>query len=99
MKTAQHTPGPWITDTLGGTTVWPKGGNSLIAQCTGFERAENVSNARLIASAPDLLAALQWVVECFDGDPSDNPDWQYQDQSHAVDRAKLAIAKATGGAE
>ena len=99
--TAQHTPGPWrIAPDMHGI------GNNLVAgviDATGYAIANCGSsgnaNARLIAAAPELLAALQWVVECFDGDPSDNPDWQYQDQSHAVDRAKLAIAKATGSTE
>lgn len=54
-----------------------------------YGRGDREANARLIAAAPDLLAALLALVSPdFDEHPQDfHPDW------HA---ARAAIAKATG---
>jgi hypothetical protein len=64
MKKTQHTPGPWqfneyphYTD----FTIWGDGGTFPVV--TEFDDRGNhtvtTANARLIAAAPDLLAALQ----------------------------------------
>lgn len=88
MAEVKHTPGPWETaDEFGpsatGRLVQKTGGN-LICACTGyFGRDETLANARLIAAAPDLFAALKAVAsdECVHG---------------AFDMARAAIAKAEG---
>jgi hypothetical protein len=54
-------------------------------------------NARLIAAAPDLLAALKAMVDDLEARwdmsaPSTNPGIR-----HNVEQAKAAIAKAVGG--
>lgn len=66
MSTTQHTPGPW--------TILPPcgegdfgvlsnkvnaGGNFYVATLPNGSHAESAANARLIAAAPDLLAALR----------------------------------------
>jgi len=51
------------------------------------------ANARLIAAAPDLLAALQMVDRIWSNDQTANID---PESPLAIVRA--AIAKATGGA-
>lgn len=94
---AKWTPGPWHTGTaefrstdavfgpIDGLTV----SVGVIAQCGAVARPreENEANARLIAAAPDLLAALVRLVDTVD---------QY-DGSHAgLDDARAAIALATG---
>lgn len=60
--TDKHTPGPW--DVQGDTYVTV---NSLIiAHCKQAGRTsldEAMANARLIAAAPDLLAALEKVID------------------------------------
>lgn len=89
-----HTPGPWFVfgngHCVGGAASDGDQGTPTagIAMCgmTRRQPAEVVANARLISSAPDLLAELQRVYdslggECFDWGP-----------------VRAAIAKATGGA-
>jgi hypothetical protein len=53
----------------------------------GFTHANEEANARLIAAAPDLLAALQWAM--------DNAEWS-NDTATGTDPIRAAIAKATG---
>jgi len=72
----KHTPGPWhegagngegsifadkgrmrMTDK--GTTLWP-----ICRMFTDWNEAEDQANARLIAAAPDLLAALEELTGC-----------------------------------
>jgi hypothetical protein len=60
-----HTPGPWdIHDPSGGgsSNNWICADGLYIAEVDG-EREEADANARLIAAAPDLLAALKDAVE------------------------------------
>jgi hypothetical protein len=58
------------------------------------QRREIEANARLIAAAPELLAALRTMVEACDADdgicPGGGPS------GGDVEQAKAAIAKATG---
>lgn len=91
----KHTPGPWQTsrDAVPAghvqVTVYEEATGQRVA--TAFEREEN---ARLIAAAPDLLAAL---VECeqFVGDRGDDKD---DEEDHLLGTIRAAIAKARGQA-
>lgn len=57
----KHTPGPWIT---GGFYIrGPQ--KELLARMRGAPSPEREANARLIAAAPDLLAALKTARECI----------------------------------
>jgi hypothetical protein len=89
-----HTKGPW-------TTPGEDGGERVIAfldsqgkQRTlahvydGEEHGSMESNARLIAAAPELLISLKEMVH-FDDLPE-------SEQQPAVERARAAIARATG---
>lgn len=95
-----HTPGPWayrLTETY--AVLGPDGGR--VAICTNLkgqhglggrrESNEVAANARLIAAAPELLEALQAMVEC-----SHTND--IQTCAMASQLARAAIVKATGGA-
>lgn len=81
LTTGEHTPGPWQI-TVGVTL-----------QCGTGNFQEDLANARLIAAAPDMLAALQAVREglelrgLLDG-------WVHD--SEFVSRIDAAIAKAEG---
>lgn len=61
-----------------------------------MQYGNDAANARLIAAAPELLAALQaeeeWRAREVDG--ALDPDWDYEEMVSSKRRA--AIAKATG---
>lgn len=86
----QHTPGPWaILDRSENSRTLTHVTNGAHIVCTlGTTRTDgspnHSANARLIAAAPDLLDAVQAIVDAF-GD---------QD-SLLIDQCKAALAKAT----
>lgn len=86
-----HTPGPW-TRSAGAQTDILAGDDTLIAIArsglNGLPREQAVANARLIAAAPSLLAALQSLVRAIDRAPSNPFDG-------LADNARAAIAQAT----
>jgi hypothetical protein len=65
----------------------------IIAQIPDWEDglAETTANARLMAAAPDLLAALKGMIEYFVDCSIDD----YSD-TETMQAARAAIAKATG---
>ena len=78
-KKSKHTPGPWSADQYERIlkSVWPNNTN-------------NKANAALIASAPELLAALENVLSAV----------AYSEEAAAdildLDEIRAAIAKAKG---
>ena len=92
-----YTPGPWIAGDDEGSDyylVGPHDGDGLVYQSAVKLHTE--PNTRLIAAAPDLLAALQALVAELDG-----PGKPYSSDSYApphfIETARAAIAKATNG--
>lgn len=80
-----HTPAPWSTSCLPNGTEWTVSfeDGDMLADLTGCPN--EAANARLIAAAPELLAALQKI----DANAAESVDW--------IRRvARQAIAKATG---
>ena len=84
-----HTPGPWIYsqsmqegDYLVGT------GRKIIARLWGG----NEDDARLIAAAPDLLAALETVMPWASKAVADH--YNQKQGKRALDIARAAIARA-----
>ena len=79
-----HTPGPWFTEPL--STI----GHCAIVDAEGFTIANpspmGQDNARLIAAAPDMLAALQLIH----ANAGESPEW-------IRSRIDAVIARATGG--
>lgn len=61
-----HTPGPWMQATHSPTDIVADG-RMMIAMArdglNGIARDEAVANARLIARAPELRAALAWALD------------------------------------
>jgi hypothetical protein len=96
---AQHTPGPWRLIHSDGQLRVDSENNGTVAVCYSLMRgefkvpSECVANARLVAAATDLLAALQMVNRIWSHDQTAN---LAPDSPVAIVRA--AIAKATGEA-
>lgn len=96
IKKAQHTPGPWTVGVKNRpecATVYTeiKGVAVSVAYCDlSLPWSTNMSNACLVAAAPDLLEALQEIV-CT---AADCKGWEEVNPSFS--KARAAIAKATG---
>jgi hypothetical protein len=87
----KHTPGPWKQDTLGRTTVWaPGAGKNAVAVCQGLERDENIANARLIAAAPELYAALRDALDALKTGTAESA------AAVLIDAGRAALAKVEG---
>src|SRR5690554_1887098 len=72
-------------------------GELLLPQDARTEQVE--ANARLIAAAPDLLAALQKFVAFHDADHENGDQSEIQQlYDAAIESARAAIAKAGGAA-
>lgn len=93
MKQPKHTPGPWVAEIIENHSneIWAGRINVASIREQGVNSGhpnEYEPNARLIAAAPELLEALEYLVyrltehsACSEGD---------------VQKAQLAIAKARG---
>ncbi len=84
---SRHTPGPWrlVEDRMNGSfQVYGK--TLALFECWRRDDAQTeIANTRLAAAAPELLEALEFVIRGV-------PDtWE------GVQKARAAIAKATGG--
>lgn len=94
-----HTPGPWQVNRkykMSVETCADGQGINLIAECSdpdGFRTSgEDQANARLIAAAPELLAALEVITACVDR----NGGSVRTITPEAIIQARAAIAKARG---
>ena len=98
-----HTKGPWHMGAGNGNgnvfadsgrTRLESGGTTLYPICqvnNGWNEAEDAANARLIAIAPELLDALQGLMEYVGG-------WDAA-ADHPCGKARDAIQKATEAAQ
>lgn len=91
MSKAKHTPGPW--ESINGYIFPIKGEKICIMTAMGSKGSEREANARLIAAAPELLEALQSIIEIGKRN-TENPKYDGY-----YDAARAAIAKATGETE
>ena len=87
MTDTTHTPGPWRV--LHKRGVFLMDTETLAIGMADRHRKEHVANARLMAAAPDMLAALQEVLPLAE-------NWGHPDHPGIV-AARTAIARATGG--
>jgi len=88
VNRTKRTPGPWTAVDLGGNHY------AVAEQSTGIGLLFNEANSRLLAAAPDLLAALEDWVRLEDEGPSKSGISLLS----LYQRARAAIRKAEGGA-
>ncbi|MEY4402893.1 MAG: hypothetical protein RIR91_928 [Verrucomicrobiota bacterium] len=110
--TTQHTPGPWRAETNRSPLTITReldhlpaaqGGHrqfrdiaEVYVEDKGDGAPEDYANARLIASAPELLAALVTITRQCGDFAEVQPALDYATIGNI---ARAAIAKATGGAQ
>ena len=91
--TLKHTLGPWkrgiVSDTSGDIAyIWPESNGHTLARVQG---GNVTANSLLISAAPDLLAALQSLLEV-----AGYLGIHESPYTDAASNARLAIRKATG---
>jgi hypothetical protein len=78
----KHTPGPWSKSERG----YIFAGDSCIASTSDLD--ENEANARLIAAAPDLLAALEQSLSWLSSYPGGGANAAWRKASEAIAKAR-----------
>jgi hypothetical protein len=107
MNTANHTPGPWAIETVKRTigdsketydslcvTFASPLRAKLICELGADTLPDNPQNAHLIASAPDLLSALRFLLADYIAIQGD----ELTGSSVPLEMARAALAKARGEA-
>lgn len=107
--TTSHTPGPWGVAHVGKSLEGNYGAGFAVpcviatngATVAELMRSDSaMANARLIAAAPDLLAALRVIIDNehrrLTGGSANEPT--LRDIINALDAGRAAITKATGAA-
>lgn len=96
----KHTPGPWVANAKhcacandAQIVIEQEGGSAPIAKAFQINGDQLHANARLIAAAPVLLAELENLMRLSVWKGASDYDRKQ------VERARAAIAKATGGAQ
>lgn len=115
--TTKHTPGPWELQ-VGEDACFHKGNrfaitksgeddgepwNVTIAEVWPSDNGADHADARLIAAAPELLAALQEIIPAYLGalaeaSRTDSEPYEESPAGLMLSLARAAIAKATGDA-
>lgn len=97
----KHTSGPWKYSKENGVLeIWNQ--NTFVARINDrhkYHSVDDEANACLIASAPELLEALDGVIQILRNYQGDIPACIEADLYGPLKDAYAAIAKATGGAE
>lgn len=100
MKTFKGTPGPWEARLMRGDINVIRLGSFRNEGVTAFSyqsvvnAIDDVDDAQLIAAAPELLSALQHLVEVYDSE--DGKQWTTTSKKAAIAEARAAIDKALG---
>lgn len=96
---SKHTPGPWVTAERIKTARIDDARMVRPADHCNYKHGATAivgtseADANLIAAAPELLVALQLMVDRFIDTEGSYGVWE----NEAIEAARAAIAKATGG--
>lgn len=96
MKEFKGTPGPWNYRDDEPEWVTDSNDNIAVARVTRYNTDANAqhANAKLIAASPDLLSALQKLLEIYDD--QSGKVWTTSSKRRALDNARAAVNKALG---
>jgi hypothetical protein len=86
-----HTPGPWTIQAIRDRHIWIRAGEVVIAEIDGSNDPDDdrvEADAHLIASAPELLELVNFVLACEGNDYAVDDQW--------IARAEAAIEQAEG---
>ena len=97
---AQNTPGPWMADPPNGKVPGMIRHKSEICGDWIPVMTKLPGNVALIASAPELLSALERLLNTFRCDAERVPEMDiktcWETNGNAIQQARTAIAKAKG---
>lgn len=95
---SKHTPGPWMNGPMVGLSGQDEFGLNLgfVSTSQGERRDECRANARLIATAPELLSILEDVYVKFGDYRADWPGRHTATGQYLLGRMRDTIATATG---
>jgi len=100
MTQAKHTPGPWHVGVRQAEQIVYDENGWAVANATVHHGESNIpeskANARLIAAAPDLLAALEAIAEAASCGAGCHDDVMQDALQECGTLASAAIAKAKG---
>ena len=95
MKEFKGTPGPWHVSDEGCVVIRDGDLFSHVASNIGYPSdEEDMANANLIASSPELLSALQQLLEIYDD--QSGKVWTASSKRRALDNARASVNKALG---
>ncbi len=102
MSKHKHTPGPWeierysdgLIQIVGDVRIVSDDEENVTTVVEAVARGDE-ANARLIVAAPDLLEALQGMLEVYGGQYSDDCLPKSSSELDLIQQARAAIAKAT----
>jgi ATP/maltotriose-dependent transcriptional regulator MalT len=98
MNNTLHTPAPWKCD-LVSLKIWANDGNTEIARTSSdVSIHEEEANAHLISAAPDLLSALERLLQISQEELDQSATHDGLVNCEALANARVAIAKAKGAA-
>lgn len=95
MKKTKHTPGPWSIGESRDHRIAVCGGHFIIGVLEGIYQPRGNADARLIAAAPDLLAACQ-DLDCPELFSILAAGFGEERAAQLVNGLRAAVAKAEG---
>ncbi len=90
MSNDNHTPGPWMIGSKVPRFVYGRNNGEPICTCDSMNESsakQELANARLIAAAPDLLAALREIVRLADANLAAISNFAILDAKEAINKA------------
>ncbi|HCF2412865.1 TPA: hypothetical protein NIA64_003513 [Pseudomonas aeruginosa] len=102
MSKHKHTPGPWMIERYADGLIQIVGNVRVVSDDEEYVTTvvealnpDDEADAHLIAAAPELLEALQGMLEVYGGQYNDDCLPKSSSELDLIQQARAAIAKAT----